>query len=190
MASSAKYASLYDIMVDEDGRQHIAKLRNGIMTWVLDENCPSISLDIMKIGTILTGRDGNDYIVKMSNNSKCWLLNSKYASSHDIMVDEDGRQHIAKLYKGKRIWVLDENCPSTPVDILSIGDVLIGRDGNEYIVKKVNGKQQYVIHQKIYKWCKSGVLYKTLDNTEGTDSGSFSTPKRMSRNKSKKQYNK
>lgn len=181
MTPSAKYASLYDTMVDETGKQYIAKLCNGEMTWVLHENsgCPIISACIMNVGDILIGTDKQEYIVMMSNNTKYWSL--KTTNKNNKKQNKQKDQIGEKKTNGY---------PIISPTIMNSGDIVQGTDGNEYIVKIINGEKQYVVHQKVYKWSKSGVLYKTFDNNTLTmDSGSCSTPRKFSRSKTKKQYN-
>lgn len=181
MAPSAKYASLYDTMVDETGKQYIAKLCDGEMTWVLNENpgCPVISACIMNVGDILIGTDKQEYIVMMLNNTKYWSLKT---------INQNNKKQ--KDQRGNTQRGSSNGIPLICPNIMNIGDIVQGTDGNEYIVKNINGDKQYVIHQKIYKWSKSGVLYKTLDNnTFTTDSGCFSTPRQISKSKNKTKYN-
>lgn len=181
MAPSAKYASLYDTMVDETGKQYIAKLCKGEMTWVLNENSgsPVISACIMNVGDILIGTDKQEYIVMMSKNTKYWSLNTTNKNNKKQNKQKD------QIGTGKT-----NGYPVISPNIMNIGDIVQGTDGNEYIVKMINGEKQYVVHQKVYKWSKSGVLYKTFDNNVmTTESGSCPTPRQMSRSKTKKQYN-
>jgi hypothetical protein len=148
---SARYASLYDITVGDDGKQYIAKMIDSEMKWVLNDKngFPLISLDVMDIDDIVKGTDGNDYIVMMSKNKKYWALK------------KNGNKKKPSVMKNTKDQL--QGLPTISIEIMDIDDVLKGSDGNEYIVKKVNGVKQYVIHQKIYSWSKSGVLYKTLD---------------------------
>lgn len=178
MTHSAKYASLYDTMVDETGKQYIAKLSQGEMIWVLHENSgePTIPASIMSVGDILIGTDKKEYIVMMSNNNKYWSLKTT---------------NIKKQNKNKDQLEKSIGCPLISLSEMNVGDILIGTDGNEYIVKNINGKKQYVIHQKIYKWSKSGVLYKTLDDTSVMqNSKCCSNSRQMSRSHFQKKFNK
>jgi hypothetical protein len=162
-------------MVDETGKQYIAKLCNGEMTWVLNETsgCPVISACIMNVGDTLIGTDKQEYIVMMSNNSKYWSLKNTGNKKQNKQKDQTSNSSNSNGY------------PVISPSIMNIGDIVKGTDGNEYIVKNINGEKTYIIHQKVYKWSKSGVLYKTLDNTE-TDSKCYSVPKQISRSKTKK----
>lgn len=171
MAPSAKYASLYDTMVDEAGKKYVAKLCNGEMTWVSNENsgCPLISASIMSVGDILIGTDKQEYIVMMSNNNKYWSLKTK--------INKKQKDQMPGKTNGY---------PVISPSLMNIGDVVKGSDGNEYIVKNVNGEKQYIIHQKVYKWSKSGVMYKTLDNTITMDNGDYPASRQKSKSKLKK----
>lgn len=177
MLPSVEYASLYETVVDDDGDEWIAKLYEGKMTWILNKmsGFPKLDPDIMSVGDIVIGTDGENYIVMMSNNKKRWTL---YKSNQ-----RKQNKHQDQLKNTKGV-------PLNSLSTVNIGDILVGTDGNEYIVKDINGKKQYVIHQKIYKWSKSGVLYKTLENTKDMDCKSCSTQKKLSRNKTIKQNNK
>lgn len=175
MLPNAEYASLYETVIDDDGDEWIAKLHEGKMTWILNRMSafPTVDPDIMSVGDIAIGTDGKNYIVMMSNNKKRWTLHKPDTKKQNKNKDQSRNTNGYPL-----------NCPST----MNIGDILVGTDGNEYIVKDIKGKKQYVIHQKVYKWSKSGVLYKTLNNTSDIDSGSC--PRKMSKNRTKKPNNK
>lgn len=98
-----------------------------------------------------------------------------YASLYDTYTEDDGTVYIAKYIKGKMSWVLLNGTQTTKQrkqrkqqttlpDIydMSVGDI-VWSCGTEYIVKWINGEKQYVVHQKSYKWSKSGVLYADMD---------------------------
>lgn len=172
MAASAKYASLYDTMVDETGKQYIAKLCNGVMTWVINENsgCPVISASVMSVGDVLIGTDKQEYIVMISNSMKHWSLKTSNHKKQNKHKDQTGNLNGGPIIS-----------PS----IMNIGDIVKGADGNEYIVKNINGQKQYIIHQKVYKWSKSGALYKTLDHSTITDNGNCPNSRQKSRSKTK-----
>lgn len=181
MIRSAKYASLYDTMVDDSGTLYIAKLCDGEMTWVLNTNsgCPVISACIMNTGDSLIGTDNQEYIVMMSNNTKYWSLKTTNKNNMKQNKQKDQTGHSPRRKSN--------GYPVISPSIMNVGDVIEGMDGNEYIVKIINGEKQYAIHQKVYTWSKSGVLYKTLDNNTTTmDTGSCPTPRQMSRSKTKK----
>jgi hypothetical protein len=172
MAVSAKYASLYDTMVDDTGKQYIAKLCNGVMTWVLTENsgCPVISASVMSVGDVLIGTDKQEYIVTISNNMKHWSLKTSNSKKQKKQKDQTGNLN---------------GCPVISPSIMNIGDIVKGTDGNEYIVQNINGQKQYIIHQKVYKWSKSGALYKTLDYSTMADNGNCQNSRQKSRSKTK-----
>jgi hypothetical protein len=107
----------------------------------------------------------------MLKNTKCWSLKNK---NNKKQKDQIGTSN---------------GYPVISPSVMNIGDVVKGTDGNEYTVKCIKGEKQYVIHQKVYKWSKSGVLYKTLDNTTITDNEGCSTPRRMSKSRTKQQHN-
>lgn len=183
---SAKYASLHESVVDDSGNNYTAKLVDGKMTWVFNENsgCPTIAANIMSVGDILTGNDNNEYIVMMSNNTKYWSLKKKKSNKTQTKSKDQSEKSIG--------------CPLISANIMSVGDVLVGTDGNEYVVKLINGEKQYVIHQKIYKWSQTGVMYKTVDSSTSADCGyspsNSSTSKysksKLSKTKSTKSNNK
>ncbi len=152
---SAKYASLNDTIVDNSGKHYIAKMIGGEMTWVSIEkpSCPTISPDYMNVGDVLIGNDNKEYIVMMSNNKKIWTLKKSKNNNKQTSSDQ------STAY------------PVISVENTNVGDIYVGRDGNEYIVKLIKGKKQYVVHQKIYKWSQSGVMYKTLENSNNLDCG-------------------
>jgi hypothetical protein len=174
---SARYASLYETIVDDCGKNYIAKLINGEMAWVSNENpgCPTISADLMSVNDVLVGTDNKEYIVGMSNNIKYWSLKknkiTKMQSKYKDQTDKSNGH------------------PVISADIMSVGDILVGTDGNEYIVKVINGQKQYIVHQKIYKWSKSGVLYTTLESSTTNDNG-YNSRQQMSSKKSSKKINK
>lgn len=169
---NAEYASLYETTTDDCGDCYIAKFVDGEMTWVLSDNpgCPTISANFMSVNDVLVGTDGNEYIVVKSNKTKSWSLKGN-----------KGNKKNSKSKDQK-----SNGFPTISVDMMSVGDVLVGTDGNEYIVKNINGKKQYIVHQKIYKWSKSGVLYKTLENSSNMDSEHCSRKKTSSKKSSKK----
>jgi hypothetical protein len=166
---NAKYASLYETIVDDCGNNYVAKLINGQMAWVSNENpgCPTISADFMSVNDVLIGTDNKEYIVMMSKNTKYWSLKKSKSKNNKTQKDSSTGH------------------PSISANIMSIGDVLVGTDGNEYIVKNINGQKQYTVHQKIYKWSKSGVLYQTLENMDSE----YCPRKKMSNKKSSKKMN-
>ena len=108
------------------------------------------------------------------------LPSAKFACLYDTIYDDNGDEYIAKLRNGKMTWVFNNNSgcstksnnrnrntngyPSDNVYNYDVGDIVYGTDGNEYIVKSIKGKKRFVIHQKIYEWSGSGVLYKTFDD--------------------------
>jgi hypothetical protein len=168
---NAEYASLYETTTDDCGNCYIAKFVDGEMTWVLNDNpgCPTISANFMSINDVLVGTDGNEYIVVKSNKIKSWSL--KNTNSNSNKKNSKSKDQISNGF------------PSISADFMSVGDILVGTDGNEYIVKIVNELKQYTVHQKIYKWSKSGVLYKTLENSSINECGNSS---RQSKKSSKK----
>lgn len=142
------------------------------------------------------------------------LYSAAYASLYERATDDDGQTYIAQMICGEMMWIMDVDMsfirelsekpkknnkktkdqtggkyrlPAESAYQLEVGDIRTGGDGNEYIVKLVGNKKQWTIHQKIYKWSKSGVMYKTLDNSV-TDNESSSRIKtsRKSSNKSSK----
>lgn len=89
---SAKYASLYESVVDDNGDTYIAKLIKGRMTWVYDRNSgyssnrkqndqssgyPSTPACYMSVGDIVTGEDGNEYIVKFIKGKNQYRIHQK-----------------------------------------------------------------------------------------------------------------
>jgi hypothetical protein len=170
-AKSAKCASLYDTHVADDGKTYIAKLISGEMTWVLlpcgDKQEPNIPATVMDVGDILIGEDKKEYIVMMSKGIKIWSLKNKQ------------QKHKTSKTETKSKF------PVVPVEVLDVGDIQVAEDGTEYIVKLVNGDKKYSLHQKSYKWSKTGVMYTTL---ESGDSGCYcpSSSKSKSRSHSQK----
>lgn len=146
---SAKYASLYETCVTDDGRTYIAKLIGGEMTWVLlpsgDKREPTVLATVMDVGDVLIGEDKQEYIVMMSKGKKKWSLNIKQQRQ------KNEQQALSKF-------------PSIPADVLDVGDTQVAENGTEYIVKLVNGEKKYIVHQKSYKWSKTGGLYTTLES--------------------------
>lgn len=160
--TSARYASLYDTYTSEDGKTYIAKMVNGEMTWVPlacgHSQEPKVPASVMDVGDVLIGEDKKEYIVKMLQGNKVWSFNGK-------RQDKDKDKH-----KKDKACKATSNFPSVPAEVLDIGDVQVSDDGTEYIVKLVNGDKQYILHQKSYKWSKTGVLYTSL---ESGDSGCY-----------------
>jgi hypothetical protein len=161
---SAKYASLYDTYVADDGKTYIAKLISGEMTWVLlpcgDKREPTIPATVMDVGDVLIGEDKKEYIVMMSKGNKIWSLKNKQP-----------KQKAQSKF------------PVVPVEVLDVGDIQVADDGTEYIVKLVNGDKQYTLYQKSYKWSKTGVMYTTLDSGDYCPSSSKSKSKSSSHSK-------
>lgn len=165
---SAKYASLHETIVDDNGKNYIAKMVCGEMTWILHDNpgCPTISANIMSVGDVLMGTDNKEYIVMMSGNIKSWSIKTKKNNNKTKDQGSKSNEH-----------------PLILASFMNVGDILVGQDNNEYIVKIINGEKQYTVHQKIYKWSKSGVMYKTVDNSTTIDSG-YCSRKKASKKKS------
>lgn len=173
---SAQYAELYDTYVADDGKTYIAKMVSGEMTWVIlpcgHSQEPKVPATVMDQGDILIGEDKQEYIVTMSKGSKVWLLNSKKKDKNS-----NNKHNIDRTAS---------KLPLVPADVLDIGDIQVSHDGTEYIVKLVNGNKQYILHQKSYKWSKTGVMYTTL---ESGDSESYQRSSSKMKSSSKKKVN-